>query len=159
MRDRRHEDSEVERMPEDDVTQELIALENRFWTALLESDGNAAAALIDEPCLVVGAQGTGEFDKQTLAGMIANAPYQMLDYQLGDIAVRLVGDGVAILCYRVTEELVVDGQPVALEAFDSSVWVRNGDTWLSVMHTETPARDRAGPRTSQSHPWNPRIGE
>lgn len=127
-----------------DVTQELIALENRFWTALLESDGNAAAALIDEPCVVLGAQGTGELDKQTLAGMIANAPYQMVDYRLGDITVRFVDDSMAILYYRVTEELVVDGGPITLEAFDSSVWVRHGDTWLSVMHTETPAGDAFG---------------
>jgi hypothetical protein len=131
-------------MPEYDVTQELIALEDRFWTALLEGDGDTAAALIDEPCVVLGAQGTGELDKETLAGMIANAPYQIVDYHLGDIAVRLVGDNMAILHYKVTEEIVVDGQPVTLEAFDSSVWVRHGDTWLSVMHTETPAGDAFG---------------
>jgi hypothetical protein len=127
-----------------DVTDELIALEDRFWTALLEGDGDTAAALIDEPCVVLGAQGTGELDKPTLAGMIANAPYRMVDYQLGDISVRLVDDSMAILHYKATSEMVIDGQPVNLEAFDSTVWVRHGDTWLSVMHTETPAGDAFG---------------
>jgi hypothetical protein len=39
----------------------------------------------------------------------------------------------------VSEELIVDGKPKMLEAFDSSVWVRRDGGWVCAAHTETLA--------------------
>jgi hypothetical protein len=40
--------------------------------------------------------------------------------------------------------LVVDGKPVKLQAYDSSVWVRRDGDWLCALHTESPAGDPFG---------------
>jgi hypothetical protein len=39
---------------------------------------------------------------------------------------------------------VVDGEPLELEAFDSSVWVRRDGKWVCAVHTESPAGDPFG---------------
>lgn len=131
-------------MQHDDISRELVALEQEFWHAIKSRDAATAVALSDDPCVVVGAQGVGEIDKATLAGMLANAPYQLKDFAFDDIHVRRVTDDVAVVAYKVREDLVVDGQDVDLKAFDSSIWVRRAGHWVCVVHTESLAGDPYG---------------
>ena len=42
--------------------------------------------------------------------------------------------------------MVVDGKPLTLEAYDSSVWVRRDGNWRCAAHTETLAGDPYGRR-------------
>jgi hypothetical protein len=44
----------------------------------------------------------------------------------------------------VREDLVVDGKPESLTAYDASVWVRRGDNWLCALHTESLEGDPFG---------------
>jgi hypothetical protein len=128
----------------EDFRERFVELEHRFWTALKQKDGAMGASLVQDPCLVVGAQGLGQIDKQTLAKMIENASYDLLDYSFEDMRVREIAPDVALVVYKVTEHLSVEGKQLTLEAFDSSVWVREGDGWLSALHTESPAGDPFG---------------
>ena len=128
----------------DSVGRELFALETKYWTAVKERDSSTAASLSSDPCVVVGAQGVGEIDRTTLAGMLKNAPYLLRNFTLDDLHVRHVTDDVAVVAYKVREDLVVDGQNVKLEAFDSSVWVRRNGRWVCVAHTESIAGDPFG---------------
>ena len=57
---------------------------------------------------------------------------------------RLLRDDVAILAYRVHEELTVEGKPVTVEAADSSTWVHRDGRWVCAMHTESIAGDPFG---------------
>ncbi len=131
-------------MKHTDISRELIALEQKFWHAIKDKDTATAVALSDDPCVVVGAQGVGEVDKATLAGMLANAPYQLKDFSFDDFHVRRVTDDVAVVAYKVREDLLVDGQDVDLKAFDSSIWVRRAGQWVCVVHTESLAGDPYG---------------
>jgi hypothetical protein len=40
-----------------DLKQELVALENKYWTAMLNKDVAAALEMSADPCIVTGAQG------------------------------------------------------------------------------------------------------
>ena len=53
-------------------------------------------------------------------------------------------DDVAVVAYKVKEELVVDGEPLSLEAFESSVWIRRDGKWTCGLHTESIAGDPFG---------------
>jgi hypothetical protein len=87
----------------------------------------------------------GAVDRKTLAAMIKSASYTLHRFELKEGAqVRLLGDDVAIVAYQVHEELTVDGKPVALDAADSSTWVRRDGRWLCAMHTEAIAGDPFG---------------
>jgi hypothetical protein len=131
-------------MRPEDVEKKLLELEDRFWSAIKRKEGPLAASLSRDPTLIVGAQGIGELDRATLAGMLEGAPYELTGYSFEDALVRPVADGVVVVAYKVKEDLVVDGERVELEAFDSSVWVSQGDTWLCALHTESLAGDPFG---------------
>ena len=131
-------------MHENPVGKELLDREHRFWDAIKNRDATTAASLSDDPSLVVGAQGIGQLDRKALGAMLQNASYELTDYDLDDLHVRPLADGVVAVAYRVDEKVVVDGKKIALAAFDSSVWVRRGDDWVCALHTESLAGDPFG---------------
>ena len=121
--------------------QELLDLEKQYWEAIRNRDGATATRLSDARCLVVSPQGISSLDREALAGLVENAPYELKKYRVDDdVQVRMVADGVAVIAYKVSEEMVVDGQPQTLEAFDSSVWVKRDGGWVCAAHTETLAK-------------------
>ena len=126
------------------IEEELMDLETRYWSAIRNKDSSAAASLSNDPCVVVGAQGVGELDKAALAGMMEDATFDLDKFSFDDVHVRPIAKDVVIVAYKVKEDLVVEGKPVKLEAFDSSVWVRRDGEWLCALHTESLAGDPFG---------------
>jgi len=124
--------------------QALLKLEQKFWEALKERDVEAALALTDFPCIVAGPQGVGSIDKQEFAAMLKNAKYTINRAELSDVQVRLVSDDVAVVAYKVHEELLVEGKPIKLDAADSSTWVRRDGQWACAAHTEVLVGDPFG---------------
>ena len=50
-----------------------------------------------------------------------------------------------VIAYKVSEKLTVDGLPLTLVAFDSSMWVKEADgRWRCALHTEAIAGDSFG---------------
>jgi uncharacterized protein (TIGR02246 family) len=126
------------------VEKELIQLEKQYWQAMKEKDVDAAMRLTDDPCIVTGAQGIARIDREAFKGMMTGAPWSLHDYDVSDVQVRLLSDDVAIVAYKVTENLTVEGEPVKLEAADSSTWVRRNGRWVCALHTEAIAGDPFG---------------
>jgi len=128
-----------------DLAKELLALENQFWKAMQDRDADTAMRLTDDTCVVTGAQGIGAMNREALGGMTKNAPYTLRSFRLDDdVQVRKLSDDVAILAYKVHEELTVDGKPVSLDAADASTWVRRDGRWLCALHTESILGDPFG---------------
>jgi hypothetical protein len=123
---------------------ELLDLEKQYWQAMKEKDVDTAMRLTDVECIVAGAQGVERVNRQALSDMLKNAPYTLHDFELKDPEVRQIRDDVAILAYKVHEELTVDGKPVKLDAADASTWVRRDGRWLCALHTESIAGDPFG---------------
>src|SRR5215813_12635113 len=106
------------------VEDELVELEKRYWQAIKDKNVDAAMRLTDDGCFVAGAQGVARLDKQKLGAMMQSATYTLNAFRVSDdVQVRLVRDDVAIVAYKVHEDLTVDGQPVSLDASDASTWV------------------------------------
>lgn len=125
---------------------ELIALEHRFWNAIQQKDGKATAEMTDDGCIVAGAQGVSAISSQQMDKMTVEGKWTIEDYKFDetDAQVRMVGADVALIGYKVTERLTVDGKDISFDAFDTSVWVRRNGKWLCAMHTEAPAGDPFG---------------
>ena len=126
------------------VENELVQLEKQYWQALKEKDFEAAMRLTDDPCIVAGAAGIASIDREAFKGMLSDPSWSVRDYDVSDVQVRLLSDDVAIVAYKVTEDLTVEGKPVKLEAADSSTWVRRGGRWLCALHTESITGDPFG---------------
>jgi len=129
---------------QDTLEQELLAREKSYWNAIMSKDTTTAERLSDDPCLVVGAQGVGELGHGALRKMLEGASYELNSYTLDDVHFRRLGDDVVALAYKVSEDLTVDGKPLKLEAFDSSVWMKRDGDWVCVVHTEACAGDPFG---------------
>jgi hypothetical protein len=50
----------------DKKEREVLDLEKRFWDAMKEKDGQTAAQMTDDGCIVVGAQGVSAVDSATM---------------------------------------------------------------------------------------------
>jgi hypothetical protein len=123
----------------------LLKLERQYWQALKDKDVDACLDLTDEPCIITGPQGVGEIDHQTYKQMMNDATYEVLDFQIDDdVKVRMLGRNTAILAYKVREKMTVDGEPVTIEAADTSTWVRRDGDWKCALHTESIAGDPFG---------------
>jgi hypothetical protein len=129
------------------VEKELLDLERQYWQALQDEDFNAALRLTDEPCFLTGAQGVLSLDHRALMGMMKHgqgiAKLRAFDID-PDVKLRMIGDDVAVLAYKVREDLIVDGKPLQLDAADASTWVRRDGRWVCVLHTESIAGDPFG---------------
>ena len=127
------------------VEKELFALEKKYWQALKDNDVQTALSLTDDPCIVTGPQGVSSVDKKTFTQMLKSPGYTVENFELDDnVQVRMLSDDIAILAYKVHEELTVDGEPVTIDAADTSTWVRRNGRWLCALHTESIAGDPFG---------------
>jgi hypothetical protein len=127
------------------MERELVDLERQYWQALKDKDVDAAIRLTDEPCIVAGAQGVGLIDHPAYVRMMENASWTIVDFAIADdVQVRTLGDDTAVIAYTVHEELEVDGERVALDAADTSTWVRRDGRWVCASHSESLAGDPYG---------------
>jgi uncharacterized protein (TIGR02246 family) len=131
-------------MPEGPIETQLADFEKQYWQAIKDRDVQAAMRLTDDPCIVTGAQGVARISRQAFAGMLQAEGWTLHQFDLSDLQVRLLGDDVAIIAYKVKEVLTVEGKPVTLEAADSSTWVRRDGQWLCALHTEAVLGDPFG---------------
>ena len=125
---------------------ELLDIERRFWDAMKTKDAQRAEQMTDDGCIIVGAQGVSAIDGKTMGKLTREGKWQLEQFAIDDknSQVRFIGDDVAIVAYRVTERVAIDGQTLPVEANDSSVWVRRDGEWLCALHTESLAGDPFG---------------
>jgi uncharacterized protein (TIGR02246 family) len=123
---------------------ELVELEKRFWQAIKDKDAATAMRYTDDPCIVAGPQGVANIGREALGKMLANPSYTLHDFRLSEVQVRFVADDVAVVAYKVSEELSVDGQRLSFDASDASTWVRRDGAWLCALHSEAIAGDPYG---------------
>jgi uncharacterized protein (TIGR02246 family) len=124
---------------------EIIDLEHAYWRAIQEQDVDTAMELTDERCVITGAQGYASIERDQFAKMMKSERWQLRRYELlGKPAVRFLSPDVAVVAYKVKEEMKVEGKPLTLEAADASTWVRRDGKWRCALHTESLVGDPFG---------------
>src|SRR5262245_39383125 len=124
---------EEDPMPNTGLTKELMDLENQYWQAIKDRDVDTAMRLTDDTCIVAGSQGVSSIDRKSFVNMMNDAPYTLESFELADAQVRMLDDDIAVVAYKVHEELTVDGKPLSLDAADASTWVRRDGQWLCAL--------------------------
>jgi ketosteroid isomerase-like protein len=137
-------------MPKD-IKKEILDLETSFWNSMKDKDVNAALQLAADPCIVTGPQGVSTIDKETFTKMMSTANWDLRDFTIDNVQVQQLGEDVAIIGYKVHEDIVVDGSRLAIEAADTSTWVRQNGSWLCAMHTESLIGDPFGRDRQTQH--------
>ena len=128
-----------------DATQELVALETRFWQSMVDQDTDAAVSMLHEPALMVSAHGVVKFDRAGYRKMAEQGPLVLTSFEFADMDVVFPNDDTAVLTYRVKQGVAQRGESQAetQEMADASTWVRHGGQWRCVMHSETPVQAAA----------------
>lgn len=141
-------------MTDGPIEAKLIDHEKQYWQAIKDRDVPAAMRLTDDPCIVTGAQGVARITRTAFAGMLQAGGWTLHEFTLSDVQLRLLGDDVAIIAYKVKELLTVDGKSLTVEAADSSTWVRREGQWMCALHTEALLGDPFG-RDKRPAPLRP----
>ena len=128
----------------DATTSELAGLEQEYWRAIQAGDIDRMTELTDFPCILTGGQGVVCLDAAHLRAMMEADNWHINHFELTDLQVRLLADDVALVAYKVSEKLTVEGEKLSLDAADSSVWVRRGERWRCAHHSEARLGDPFG---------------
>lgn len=120
----------------------LIDLETKFWESMVNQDTEAAVAMLNEPAVMVSANGAFKFDHAGYRQMADHGTQVLTSFELSDMEVVFPNENTAVLTYHVKQGMAPrgkgKGESAEQEMNDSSTWVRNGQRWQCVMHTETP---------------------
>jgi hypothetical protein len=132
---------------------EVLGLERSYWDALKDRDIRTVGRLTAEQSTVAGASGASVLDARSLSSMLESATWTIRDYRIDakSAQVNHLCDDVVAISYAVHEDLEVDGKPVGLDAFDTSVWKQTGNGWTNVLHTESIKGDPFGRDRMQRH--------
>jgi hypothetical protein len=119
----------------------LIALETKFWQSLVDDDWDTAIAMLAEPALMVSSHGAIKFDHETYRRMAEQGPMKLSTFELSDVQVMFPNETTAVITYHARQKVTPRGEieGTVQEVNDTSTWIKNGDRWQCVMHTETPA--------------------
>jgi len=126
--------------------QELLALERQYWDAIKARDARTVNRLTDQDSTVAGATGVSGWNAQAVAKAFEAPQYTITDYRIDPKSVRVnhIRDDVVSIAYAVHEEMDMDGKPIKLDAFDTSVWHRTDNGWTCILHTESLQGDPFG---------------
>jgi uncharacterized protein (TIGR02246 family) len=131
-------------MADEVVEKEILQLEKRYWQAVKDRDIATAESLTDDPCLVAGSTGVSSVSKENFRKIMQSAKYTLHDFTLQNAEVRRLSDNVAVVAYKMHEELTVDQKPVSIDSCHSSTWVKRDGRWVCALHTESLAGDPYG---------------
>lgn len=133
----------------EDPTRTLTSLELKFWQSMVDNDAETAVTLLEEPSMLVGPMGAMKFDHDGYRRAAEASSGVLRSFELSDMDVLFPTDSTAIVSYNVRQVTTPRGQGERTERQmrDTSTWIRRGDHWKCVMHTETPAEE-AAPRGS-----------
>ncbi|WP_170605287.1 nuclear transport factor 2 family protein [Ruegeria arenilitoris] len=112
---------------------EILALEKRVWTALVEGDAQADRALLSPDFL--GVYPTGFANRDDHVGQFANAP-TMASFELSEAQLRVLTNDVVLLSYRADYER--PGAVMTEVMLISSLWEKRHDVWVNSFSQDTP---------------------
>jgi hypothetical protein len=122
---------------------EIEGLESAFWQSMVDGKASVATGMLTEPALMVSGHGLNKFDHAEYEKMARNDAIRLVDFEFKDFDVVFPTKDVAIASYGVRQSMEAKGKSMIQEAFDSSTWIRLGDDWKCVAHTESLQAPRA----------------
>ena len=112
-------------------------LERAFWQSMVDDDPKVATGMLADTALMVSGHGAMSFDHAGYTKMAKDPSHRLVQFKLSDMDVMFPSDDLAIATYKVQQQVERDDKPMQMQAVDSSTWVKSGDDWKCVVHTES----------------------
>ena len=123
--------------------QQIIDLEVRFWQSMKDKDPETAKSMIAREGLVTGPMGAMTMNPEKYAQMTREGQWTLKDFEMKNVEVVRPTEDSAVIAYEVHQTGDMKGRKMDLRCADSSVWVKEGNEWKVVLHTETILEDAA----------------
>ncbi|MGV6872066.1 nuclear transport factor 2 family protein [Pseudochelatococcus sp. B33] len=120
---------------------EILKLEREYWRTMAEGDHATSAKMLAERAVVVGSEGTHSFTPDEYRKMADSTGWEIVDWRMSEERVVFPTPASAVVTYRILQTARHEGKELRIEAWDSTVWLREGDSWKCILHTESPIRD------------------
>lgn len=120
---------------------EIIALEKDYWDAMKRKDGARTAQLSGKLSLTTSAHGVTPIPKAKMGEMTEEGKWTLESYDFDDIEVITPAPDVAIIAYKVTQHVTMNGKKQTMRAADTSTWIRGADGWECHAHSEAMLQD------------------
>lgn len=120
----------------EDTTSQILAREERRCQALLDADVDVLAELLSER-LRFGHANAVYDDKASLLQKMGSGTIDYRSLEVSGQEVIELGD-TALLVSRLTADVLVGGQPRAIDNWTLSVWTREAGDWRLVAYQPTP---------------------
>lgn len=112
---------------------EILALERKVWTALVEGNASADRALLSPDFL--GVYPTGFANRDAHVGQFADAP-TMASFELSEASLRVLTVDIVLLTYRA--DYTRPHSQLREAMLISSLWERRHDVWVNSFSQDTP---------------------
>ena len=83
----------------------------------------------------------GRQDKAGMMKAFGEAKCEIKSYSMSDDTMRMIGPDVAVLTFKGTQDGTCDGTKVPAAVWSSSVYVREGEKWKSLLYLENEVVD------------------
>jgi hypothetical protein len=117
---------------------EIMALERRFWQAMVDMDVDTAVALLDDRSTAVSGRGIHHFSPADYKAMALAGDARITGFEFSDETVVFPVPDVAIASYKASQAFTVGGKRHEMVVYDTTVWVNKAGKWLASAHTESP---------------------
>lgn len=117
---------------------EILELEKKFFQTMVDKDGDTATAMCGKDVLVSGSQRAVPVKGADMGKMMAEGKWDLRSFEISDFNVVFPTDELAVSGYKADMDMVMDGKPMKMSTFDSSTWMKDGDSWICIQHSETP---------------------
>ena len=114
----------------------ITDLEGSAWYAYKNKQTRSLKKLLSKSYYGVYADGIKTLDME-VADMEKT---DLQNYSFANIKVEFPSANVAIITYKTTQGATFDGKDISGTYYNESAWVKKGEKWLNIFHTEIKAK-------------------
>jgi hypothetical protein len=124
----------------------IMALERKFWQALVDGEVEAAVALLDSESIVAGGGGIERFTPGEYRERVLGGPARLVSFRFLDGCVLFPLPDLAIAAYSAEQAFRVNDAERTQRVHDTTTWIRRQDGWRAAAHTEAVLEDASRKR-------------
>lgn len=119
---------------------QILELEKKYWHGMETHDFQTVKSLTYFPCIVAGKNGINSVDEPTYKKMFESGENKKTKVlNISAVNSQTINETTAIIGYVIA--LSYDGKSMTCAC--TSTWVRDKDSWLCAMHTESDLEKQA----------------
>lgn len=124
----------------------LMTIEKSSWEAWKNKDAKVFEDVLSAKAIGFNAA-AGRQDKAAMIKSLTDSKCEVKSYSFSDDQMSMLGNDVAVLTFKAAQDATCDGKKAPANVWASSVYVREGDKWKSLLYIENEVTDpKAAPK-------------